>query len=235
MKYRRLVDDSSLCKFRVKIKESDILIRAEKDLRKEAKKILLSIRREIEGYIAEDSIFLTTFVPYKPNDDAPAIIKEMAEAGRMAAVGPMAAVAGAIAEKLGQELRLFSEEIIVENGGDIFINSKVTRKVAIYSKSPFFNNISILIEPDEMPIGVCTSSGTMGRSISFGKADVSLILAKSTALADAWATAIGNLIQKKSDIDNVIEEIKNIPEIRGAIIIKDDCLGACGKGFTITL
>ncbi|MDI6751587.1 MAG: UPF0280 family protein [bacterium] len=233
MKYRRLIKNDDLYTFRIQIKESDILISAEKDLKIEAEEILIDVRRDIEDYISRDPIYLTTFEPYKPKSDAPPIIKEMAEAGLSANVGPMAAVAGAIAEKLTKRLRLFSEEVIVENGGDIFMESKKPRKVGIYAKSGFFNNLTMAIEPEEMPISVCTSSGVMGRSISLGKADVSLVLAKSGALADAWATRIGNLILEKSDITKAIKEIEDIKEIQGAIIIKDDQIGLYGKGFRL--
>ncbi|MFH0774334.1 MAG: UPF0280 family protein [bacterium] len=233
MRYRKLIKGNDLFTFRIKVKESDILISAEKDLADVAEEILIDIRRDIEDYIVNDPTYLTTFEPYKPKSNAPSIVKEMAEAGFSARVGPMAAVAGAIAERLARRLKLFSEEVIVENGGDIFIDSKKARNVGIYTKSPLFNKMAIAIEPEEMPISVCTSSGVMGRSISLGKADVSLVLAKSGSLADAWATRIGNLILEKSDIDTAIKEITNIQDIRGAVIIKDDCLGLYGKGFRL--
>ena len=142
----------------------------------------------------------------------------------------MASVAGAVAEFVGNDLLPFSAEIIVENGGDIYLKSLNKRVVGIYAgKSPLSGRIGIEISGEATPLGICTSSGTVGHSLSYGQADAVVVLAKSSTLADAAATAIGNLIIKANDIQSGIEFAKGIDGLSGAIIIKDDNLGLWGE------
>ena len=117
-------------------------------------------------------------------------MKQMIEAGQKAGVGPMAAVAGAIAECVGRELLAFSPEIIIENGGDIYLKCLKKRVVGIFAgKSPLTGKIGLEIDAKDTPLGVCTSSGTVSHSLSFGKADAAVAIAPSATLADAAATA----------------------------------------------
>jgi hypothetical protein len=158
------------------------------------------------------------------------MVREMAEAAERAGVGPMAAVAGAIAEGTGRELMKFSAEVIVENGGDIFLKVLKRRLVGVYAgKSPFTGKIALEIQPEETPLGICTSSGTVGHSLSFGSADAVIVLSPSTALADAAATAIGNLIREASDIPKGIEFAQGIEGLKGVVIIKEDKMGVWGE------
>jgi ApbE superfamily uncharacterized protein (UPF0280 family) len=153
----------------------------------------------------------------------------MAESAAKVNVGPMASVAGAIAELVGIELAPLSPEIIIENGGDIYMKSQLTRKIGIYAgESPLSGHIALEIESNKTPLGICTSSGTVGHSLSFGKADAVIVLARSTLLADAAATAIGNLITKPEDIAKGIEFAQSIEELNGTVIIKDDRIGIWG-------
>jgi ApbE superfamily uncharacterized protein (UPF0280 family) len=154
----------------------------------------------------------------------------MSESARKVGVGPMASVAGAIAEFVGNELLAFSPEIIIENGGDIFLKSLKKRLIGIYAgKSPLSGKIGLEINEQDTPLGVCSSSGTVGHSLSYGKADAVVVLSKSATLADAAATAIGNLIVEPSDIPRGIEFAKGIESLLGIIIIKDDKMGLWGK------
>jgi hypothetical protein len=153
----------------------------------------------------------------------------MIEAGRQAHVGPMAAVAGAIAECVGRELLAFSPEIIVENGGDIFLKILRKRTVGLYAgNSPLTGKIGLEINPQDTPLGVCTSSGTVGHSLSYGKADAVVVLAASAALADAAATAIGNRVKKPEDIDGVLEFARGIGNLKGIVIVVGKNVGAWG-------
>ena len=131
--YRRWVKDKDLVSFDVVVKETDLYIRAKHNLRQRALKAVLKYRTQLEKYIERHPAFLTALEPYPIEEDAPDIVKEMAEAGRKAGVGPMASVAGAIAECVGIELIAFSPEVIVENGGDIFLKSLRTRLVGVYA------------------------------------------------------------------------------------------------------
>jgi len=173
---------------------------------------------------------LTALQPYSVEDDAPAIVKEMADASRTACLGPMAAVAGAIAESVGRDLHPYSNEIIIENGGDIFMKVSRNRNVGIYAgNSPLSGKLALEISPEHSPLGICTSSGTVGHSLSMGKADAVIVLASSAALADAVATAAGNLIVHAEDIQKGIEFAKTIGNIQGIVIIKDDKMGLWGS------
>jgi len=123
-----------------------------------------------------------------------------------------------------------SPEFIIENGGDIFFNTKKVRTVGIYAgKSPLSNKIAIEIQPHSTPIGICTSSGTVGHSFSFGKADAVIIVSQSAILADAAATAVGNIVKTTDDILKGIEEVKKISGLLGVVIIKDDKMGCWGE------
>jgi ApbE superfamily uncharacterized protein (UPF0280 family) len=228
--YRNYVKAENLIKFEVIEKETDLLILAEKNLSDKALALTLKYRTELEKYIAADPVFLKTMAPHHVRYDAPPIIREMAAAARRVRVGPMAAVAGAVAEFVGRELRQFTDEIIVENGGDIFLKINQPRKVGIYAgASPFSERIALELDPRPKPFSVCCSSGTVGHSFSFGKADAVVVIAGSALLADAAATAIGNVVKEVADIEQGLKTAKKIRGLDGVLIIKDDQLGALGK------
>jgi ApbE superfamily uncharacterized protein (UPF0280 family) len=142
----------------------------------------------------------------------------------------MAAVAGAIAEYVGNQLRALSPEVIVENGGDIYLSVQRDITVGIFAgSSPLSQRIGLRIRPETTPLGIGTSSGTVGHSLSFGKADAATVLAPSATLADAAATALGNMVSTKDDIAAALEKVHHIPGITGALIILGDALGAWGE------
>jgi hypothetical protein len=168
--------------------------------------------------------------PLAVEDNAPAIVKEMAEAAAKVGVGPMAAVAGAIAERVGKELLPMSAEVIVENGGDIFLKISKERRIGIFAgKSVLTQKVAFVVQPGETPLGVCTSSGTVGHSLSFGKADAVVVFSPSTSLADAAATAICNIVQTASDIPQAIEFAQGVKGLKGVAIIKGDKIGLWGQ------
>jgi len=164
-------------------------------------------------------------------EDAPQIVRAMASDAEKVGVGPMAAVAGAVAEWVGRELLPLSREVIVENGGDIFLKTARVRSIGVYAgeASPFTGKIALEIRPEETPLGVCTSSGTVGHSLSFGSADACIVISPSTPLADAAATAIGNRVKSTADIPQAIDFARSIEGIRGAVIMKDDQIGFWGE------
>jgi len=228
--YREWVRCKDLVGFQVIVKETDLFILAERDLTGETINLIKKFRGEIEKYISEDPEFQTTLKPHTVKGSAYPIIKDMARAGAHVGVGPFASVAGAIAEYVGKNLLAYSPQIIVENGGDIFIKSSKDRTVGVYAGSSSFNKkIALEIKAAETPIAICTSSGTIGHSLSFGKADAVVVLSKSTPLADAAATRIGNIIKKKTDIPQGIEFAQGIKGLSGVLIIKDDKIGGWGK------
>ena len=233
--YRNLITGGDLCNFKVCLNESDLFIKANRNLHKLARGALFRFRSEIKNYIDKYPFFKNSLKPVKEDETAPEIIRLMIEAGELCHVGPMAAVAGAIAESVGSELLKYSPEIIIENGGDIFMKSNNIRKVSIFAgNSPLSLRVVLTIDSRNHSLGICTSSGTVGPSLSFGNADAVTVISQSTALADAAATAIGNIIKKKEDIDSGLKYAQNISKVLGAVIIKDDKIGLWGDiDFTV--
>lgn len=227
--YRHQIKDNELVSFTVKVKETDLYIRATRDISGQAIQAIKKYRRPVEQYIKLHPLFLHSLEPVSVEENAAVIIRIMSEAGRAAAVGPMAAVAGAIAEAVGRDLLQYSDEIIVENGGDIFIKTKKKRIVGVFAgSSRLSQKLALEIDPDIMPVGVCTSSGTVGPSFSMGSADAAVVIARSTALADAAATAVGNYIRGESDIEVALKQGQSIKGILGIVIVKGDKMGAWG-------
>ena len=141
----------------------------------------------------------------------------------------MAAVAGAVSKFVGKKLLEFSDEVIVENGGDIFIKSNSDRTIGIYAgNSPLSGKIALRINKDNTPCGICTSSGTVGHSLSFGKADAAVVIHPDASVADACATALGNMVKIPKDIEGALSYINNIPKIGGALVICGEALGVIG-------
>lgn len=228
--YRHWVQGQGLVSFHVVIKETDLCIRASSNLKAKARTSVLKYRRTLEEYIDRHPSFADSLKPVTVAEDAPAIIRDMATSAGKVDVGPMAAVAGAIAQFVGEELLPYSSEVIIENGGDIYLKSLRDRTVAIYAgKSPLSGKIGLEIKASETPLAICTSSGTVGHSLSLGKADAVVVASKSATLADAAATAIGNIIIQAEDIQAGIEFSKRIENLLGVVIIKDDKIGIWGN------
>lgn len=229
--YRHWISGDDLVSFNVTVRETDLYIRAQGNLEKQALDSIKKHREPLEQYISAHPLFLHSLEPCPVAADAPEIAREMAEAANIAGVGPMAAVAGAIAEAVGRDLLKFSPEIIVENGGDIFMQTMKTRKAGIYAgeSSPFTGKLALEIAAEDTPLGMCTSSGTVGHSLSMGNADAVIVTAASTALADAAATAICNKIKNTADIKSEISSAGVLYGVSGVIIIKDDEIGIWGN------
>lgn len=227
--YRNLVKAGDLVAFTVQVEETDLYIRAQRDLAEKALAAVREVRSSLKSYIAKHPPFRDSLEPLAVPEDAPGIVREMAGAAEKAGVGPMAAVAGAMAEAVGRKLLRFSQEVIVENGGDIFLSVRSSRQVMVYAgNSPLSNKLSIEIRPEKTPLGVCTSSGTVGHSLSFGAADAVTVLSRSTAVADAAATAVGNVVKSDADIEKGLDLGKEIQGVEGIVIVIAENMGAWG-------
>ncbi len=228
--YRNNVEREGLVSFKVTVKETDLLIHAKTDLSKEAIDIVLKYRKYIEAYIEKFPEFATTLVPWVEKNPTHEIIREMSDAGNKAGVGPMATIAGAIAEYTGKELSLLSDEVIIENGGDTYINVKDSIVIGIYAgDSPLSMKIGLKFDHLGKPFSVCTSSGTIGHSLSFGNTDAVCVVSDSALIADAAATSIGNHAKSENDINNAVNFGKNIPGVNGIAIISGEKLGMWGQ------
>lgn len=232
--YRQQHRQNDLIHFQVVVKETDLDIgirkeRFSKELAKRAEQATKQCRIPLEEYIKRDPAFVKAITPYEVLPDAPPIVVEMASAARRAGVGPMAAVAGAVAECVGRSLARYSRDVIVENGGDIYLRTSRIRHIGIFAgKSPLNQRMALEIRPKQSPIGICTSSGTVGHSLSFGIADAVVVLSPSVALADAVATASANLVQKKEDLATAVDFALKIEGVLGAIAILDEMLAVRG-------
>ena len=231
--YRQHAAEGLVSSF-VSVKETDLHIMASRNVEPEADDLVHQYRNQLENYIGVHPEFLTSLVPLDVDPLAPPIVKQMLQAARSAEVGPMAAVAGAIAEFVGKGLLGHGvDEVIVENGGDIFMNRNQECISAIFAgQSPLNQKVGIKIAETDMPIGICTSSGSVGHSLSLGQADSVTVLAKSTPLADAAATRIGNEVSSNVssiDIKKALEVAKTIPGLSGVAIIHGDKIGAWGN------
>lgn len=233
--YRRRHRQEDLIHFQVVRKETDLDIAVRKErfsdeLVRVAEEATKKCRQPLEEYIQRDPAFLRALTPYEVPSTAPPLVRDMARAAGAAGVGPMAAVAGAIAECVGRVLARYSKDVVVENGGDIFLRTSRVRRIGIFAgNSPLSYRLALEIRPGYGPLGICTSSGTVGHSTSFGKADAVVILSSSAALADAVATAAANLVQNKEDIQAAVDFALTVPGVTGALAIKDDLLAVRGQ------
>ncbi len=228
--YRTKHNKKGLVSFNVTVKETNLNIQAQTDLSDSAIKAVLECRNYIETYIKHQPEFATSLVPLKNSVTAPQIIQEMTDAARLTGTGPMASVAGLVAEHTGKALLSCSNEIVIENGGDIFIKSNSETIFTIYAENtPFSMTCGIQVGKKDNPYGICTSSGTLGHSKSFGQADAVTVLSDSCPLADAAATALANRIKDSGDINAAIDFGKNIKGLNGIIIIKGKNIGLWGE------
>jgi hypothetical protein len=227
--YRHRVHGRGLVSFRIVVQETDLLVMAKRRLERETKDAVLRHRRTIETYRAAHSHFSDALIPLDEDPLAPEIVREMLWAGQKCGVGPMAGVAGALAHFVGQDLLTFSEDVIVENGGDIYLKSSEMRRVAVYAgSSPLNLRVGVVIRPEQTPLGVCTSSGTVGHSRSFGRVDAACVISANPTLADAAATAVGNRIHSRTDVDHGLRLAREIDGIQGALVIVGDAMGVWG-------
>ncbi len=202
-----------------------------------------TLRRDLEGFIFRHPEFKLSWEPlnlssgnFPFSEKLPEIVRVMDFASQVAGVGPMAAVAGSIAELVGKFIlsKGFSREVVVENGGDIFICLLKDAKIKVFAgDSPFSGKIGILISKEIMPCGVCTSSGKVGHSVSFGKAHAVTVIHKSAPVADALATSFGNLLKSPQDFKKVLQKAKKIKDLYGVLAIFEDKLFLWGEKIKI--
>jgi ApbE superfamily uncharacterized protein (UPF0280 family) len=228
--YRDFSGDERFIVFRVAVETSDLYVKALVPLESETEALVRLLRGQIERAIERRPCFLTSLAPIEPDPEDAPIVAMMVRAGKKAGTGPMAAVAGAVAHCTGTALLEKSPELIIENGGDVFIKSALPTTVGIYAgASPLTGRIGIEVPPGDIPMGVCSSSGKVGPSFSAGAAHAAIVIAPDTALADAAATALGNRIRGPDDLEWALEWVLTIEGVRGAAAVIEDRFAACGE------
>jgi len=223
--------------FHVQVDETDLWISALVNAEQEALEAVLTCRRALQETIAQCPAFLHSLTPLPLDPLAPLVVRRMLEAAAKAGVGPMAAVAGAIAQIVGEALAPSSPFYIVENGGDCFVAADEKMTVGLYAgpSSPFTGRIGLRFTAERFPLGICTSSGTIGHSLSFGRADAITVVAGDAALADAAATAIGNLVKSPAHINDALDAARHIEGLQGVLVAIEDQLGLWGNMEVIPL
>ncbi len=232
--YREEHEGARLTSFSVKVKETDLWIAVDKNARTDelpgkVEQLVWRLRKQLEEYLGDNPRLASSFSPVLLNDNAPEIARVMSIQANRAGVGMMAAVAGAFAEAVGHLLLEYSSEVVVENGGDLYIKTEHPLKVGIYAgNSPLNGKLALQVAPEKTPLGVCTSSGTVGPSRSFGKADAAVALSPSVPLADAAATALGNMVKTEEDLQKALVYADQLEGITGALLIYNDKAAAWG-------
>jgi len=232
--YRKLLTHSGLVSTEIRVEETDLHILAEQDVTEQATDLVLQYRAQLENYIVKNPQFSASLNPLQEDKVAPPLIRDMLDAGLAAGVGPMAAVAGTIAEYVGKGLVSSGlREVMVENGGDIFLQRDRDCSIAIFAgESPLSYKVGVRIASALMPMGICTSSGTVGHSLSLGEADSVTVISRSTPLADAAATRLGNEVGRTGDartgIQSGLAKAAEIPGVIGVGVICGELMGASG-------
>jgi len=209
--------------------QTAVTIISERVYIKAAKDAILDARSQIESKIAQDPFFKTTYEPYAPSPNDGCVVKRMCNASLAASVGPMAAVAGAIAEyAVERMISAGSEYSIVDNGGDIAMISDRCVNIGMYANVNG-KRLSLRMPPSEHIVGVCSSSGSVGPSVSFGRSEISTVISNDVALADACATALGNMIKESDRMDVHLENICKIDGVTGCLAYCDGTIAICGS------
>jgi hypothetical protein len=219
------------CRFQVTVEESDLLVAAASDLSVDIAAYLRLIRGQLKNYILLNPEFKTSLTPLPAGPDAPEIARRMLEAASSCQVGPMAAVAGTIAQMVADRFAPLSPDILVENGGDIYLHSTRERLVALLAKPVQGARLALRIAQCEFPLALCTSSATIGHSLSFGAADLVTVKARSGALADAAATTLGNLARSADHLPLVLKRAEELAKagVLGVFVQVGEAMGAWGE------
>ena len=231
--YRSRFSDDERRWFCVKFLESDLWIGVDSgsyraSMEADTYAMLVELRRSMDAYLLMDPAYKAALTPYDAGLEAPEILKEMSRVSHKTGIGPMSAVAGAVAKHVAEFLG--TKEVIVENGGDIYAQACSDMDISVFAgQSPLSEKVGLHIPAADFPLGICTSSGTVGPSLSLGRADAVMIVCKDVMLADSYATAMANRIKSVNDLQPVIDRISAIPEILGAIAVKDDRMAITGQ------
>lgn len=230
--------------FQVSHYESDLLIGVPRDqysigMDAGALAELKRLRNLLNQFIIRHPSFQTSLnpvrfstfqqVPYD-NPGMPEEIATMIRCGKATRTGPMSSVAGLFAEAVGEKLMTSFgvSEVVVENGGDLFLsNTEEISSVIHAGLSPLSDKMAFVVPEGRW--GICTSSGTMGHSFSYGKADAVTVICGSAPLADAWATSLANRVSGPDDIEPLLEKVTEIPEILGCAAIVGERIGIRGE------
>lgn len=221
---------------RWRFKETELLIKSDFERAiKYSIKATMEARRQLERIVIREPDFRNSLEPISAKiEDKTRIVDLMLRASEIADIGPFSAVAGSISQ-IAAEAGIASggSNILVDNGGDISLIGDREFRVGVYAEdSPISGKIALSVKGKELPMGICTSSGSVGHSISFGEADAVVVIADEASIADAAATSVANAVRGddiESSIKNGLDRFDDISEGSGSIIIRGDRIGTVGK------
>lgn len=235
--YRTQFNSERFTGFEISYRETDLWIGVDSPsfnpkMKELALSKIKSLRKQFDEYIKAEPFFKKSLKPFYPSDFAPSEAIEMAAAAEKAGIGPMSAVAGLFAREIGEEIiQNFSvDELVVENGGDIFALLTDELVLSVFAGDSILSErIGLVIPPAKSKFGICTSAGTIGPSLSYGKADAVVVICEDILLADAFATAFGNKVKSPDHVEKVIKQSDKYPEILSLLIICEDKIGIRGE------
>ncbi len=192
---------------------------------------IIKQRQVLERYIQKHPEFHHALEPVPLLPGAPIVSQRMAHAAQLVGAGPMAAVAGTMAQLAAEAgIQAGASEVIVENGGDIYLQAAEPVTIVLHTgTAQIADKLAFALQPQDTPLSVCSSSGKMGHSMSRGECDLATVVAKSAALADTAATYAANLVKTVDDVDAALNRIADIEGIDGVLIVKDDRMGLAGQ------
>jgi len=191
---------------------------------------LMHSRNVLETYIQNHPVFHDTHVPYPLSAEDPEPVRTMIRETAKVGVGPMASVAGAFAETaLRAMANAGADRAVVDNGGDIAFLIREPLRVGIYTGGSSIQNLALDVQPRQGVFGICTSSGTVGPSFSYGLADAAMVVSENVTLADAAATALGNRVREDGDLSACFDFMEALPEIEGALVVFRDKISLWGE------
>jgi len=235
--YRTQFNTHRFTGFELKHLETDLWIGIDPEsyhaeMNKVALDKIVNLRETLDKYIQTTPFFKKSLKPFYPDDKAPHEAIEMALIAEKAGIGPMSAVAGLFAREVGEEIikNFPVKEMVIENGGDIYVILRNELVLSVFAgESILSERIGLVIPAENKKLGICTSAGTVGPSLSFGKADAVVVVCEDILLADALATALGNKVKSPADVEKVIKKAENFPEIQTLLIICEDKIGIKGE------
>lgn len=215
------------CVFQVLVEETDLRVVACKNLGAAMLNVVHALRADIKSWVALHPEFRYSLTPVTVSSQAPNIIQRMAHAAQLVGVGPFAAVAGAIAQMTAEAFVSISPDLIIENGGDVYMYSRHSRRVGLLSDPQHGAQLALDIKAEDFPLSLCASSATIGHSLSFGCGDIAVIRAQDACFADAAATALGNQLRGAGGVEKALDFAASLAHVgvEGAFV---QCAGKIG-------
>ena len=196
--------------FQVVVEETDLRVVACQNMAAVMLDTVRRLRADIKGWMILHPEFRTSLVPLPLPSQAPCIVRRMYAGALCAGVGPFAAVAGAVAQAVAEAHVQDSPDIIVENGGDIFMFSRSDRVVGLLADPQGGPTVGVKVAAAHCPVSLCASSATIGHSLSLGQGDLAVVRARDAALADAAATALGNRLRAAGDVEGALAWVETL-------------------------